>query len=606
MKPWAARGGETLKRATLVIWSLRTKLLLFSLLLVLAPGAVFGLIAISNGRRAITEAVGRQLADAARSAADSLSGTMQTDFEALRTLARQDLMREIRIGDLDKRISAFLVSLQRAEPSILELRVTDLGGRVIAASNPARLGQTDGMPPPVANGAPSGESLRGPFPSPGDQRSALELAVPIPDPDRKEVFVGRLSALYDWSRATQALKRVRQNLLDSKIEAELLVTDPAGRVIASTGGQRIGADLRASGWKSVDPVAEPRLTGFAVERHPRVLVGYTRLVEPRWSVLVVEPSKIAFRPVLDMTIGLAIGLAAVLAIALGLALVFASRIASPLRELTRATEEITHGDGLAPVVPIRSRDEVGQLAAAFNRMSADLERAQNEVLDAAKLAFVGELAAGVAHEVRTALGVLRSSVQILQPSVAAGEREDAELVQIMLEEIDHLDGVVTQLLHLGRPRQPAVAPTRLCDVILRATDFVEPQARAKGVSIRRVASTDGPVVVCDEEQIYQVALNLLVNSVHVLPQGGEITVSLLPERSRMAGFEVRDNGPGIPDDIRQKIFLPFFTRRDGGIGFGLAFVQRVVREHKGKLSVESEVGRGATFRIELPVSEARE
>lgn len=98
-------------------------------------------------------------------------------------------------------------------------------------------------------------------------------------------------------------------------------------------------------------------------------------------------------------------------------------------------------------------------------------------------------------------------------------------------------------------------------------------------------------------------MNLIVNAVQILPVRGEVALTLLAERDRTVGFEVRDDGPGIPDHLLQKILLPFFTGRDGGVGLGLTFVQRVVQEHKGRLTIESEVGKGSVFRVELPAAE---
>jgi len=140
-------------------------------------------------------------------------------------------------------------------------------------------------------------------------------------------------------------------------------------------------------------------------------------------------------------------------------------------------------------------------------------------------------------------------------------------------------------------------------VVGRAAEFVDPQARAKGVTIRRASNGTDPLALCDEEQIYQVALNLLVNAVQLSPSGSEVVLALLAPEERCVGFEVRDQGPGIAEELREKIFQPFFTRREGGVGLGLTLVQRVVREHGGRLSVESEVGKGSVFRVELPAAE---
>lgn len=564
------------------------------------PGVMFGVLAISSGRDALLSAVGRQLAEEARSGADLMSRTIERQTTALQTLAHQDLMREIHIGDLDKRISALLVTVREGEGAIVELRVADAAGRVVAATEPARVGTTEAASPPEERSGPA--RLRGPWRV--DGKAALEISVPVPDPDRPGETVGRLTALYDWRSETAELTQLRQNLEELGLDVSVLVVDPAGRVIgaASRQGDPTGTDLRAAGWTlAATGLLSPR-AGYVVDRGARALVGHGELRAggPPWRVLVAQPLSAALAPVRSLTRNLALALAAVLALALVLAAWIASRVAQPLRDLTRAAEGIARGETSVPLVASRSRDEVGRLTETFNRMSADLRRAQDEVLEAAKFAFVGELAAGVAHEVRTSLGVLRSSSQLLQPTLAERGGEGAELVGIMLEEIDHLDGVVNQLLDLGRPRPLAIEPTGLSHVLARAADFAEPQARAAGVTIVRLEPGVDPIALCDEEQIYQVALNLIVNAVQMLPRGGTVRLAIAPPKQGTVGFEVRDDGPGIAPDQLPKIFLPFFSRREGGVGLGLTLVRRIVQDHKGRLEVESELGEGSTFRVELP------
>jgi signal transduction histidine kinase len=300
---------------------------------------------------------------------------------------------------------------------------------------------------------------------------------------------------------------------------------------------------------------------------------------------------------------LATALAGTLLVALTIALVAARRVTQPLAELTEAAEAVGRGVRPAFTVPVRSRDEIGALTAAFNRMAADLKRAERELVDAAKFSFVGELAAGVAHEVRTPLGVLRSSAQILERSLEVKDNEARELLRLLRDEVDRIERVVSSLLELGRPREMRPELSPLGQILFRAADFVDAQARQKRVTIRRRAIDPDPVIRCDPELIYQVVLNLLVNAVQILPEGGSIEIGLLPVRDGYAGFEVRDDGPGMTDEVRARVFEPFFTRREGGAGLGLTFVQRVVQEHRGRVSVESEVDRGTVFRVNLPVSE---
>ncbi len=334
-----------------------------------------------------------------------------------------------------------------------------------------------------------------------------------------------------------------------------------------------------------------------------VLFGHAPLPGdlPGWRVLVSQPLFEAFAPVRRTVRLLAAVLAATLLAALAIALAAARRVTRPLAELTDAAQQVGRGRP-APTVPVRSRDEVGALAEAFNRMAVDLRRAERELVDAAKFAFVGELAAGVAHEVRTPLGVLRSAAQLLERSLDAREEETRELLQILRDEVDRVDRVVSGLLELGRPRELRPEPSPLGQIVFRAADFVEVQAREKGVRLRRSVVEPEPVALCDPELVYQVALNLLVNAIQILAEGETVELSLLRSQDGYAGFEVRDDGPGIPAEIRGQIFEPFFTHREGGVGLGLTFVQRVVQEHRGRIAVESADGRGTVFRIELPAA----
>jgi len=299
---------------------------------------------------------------------------------------------------------------------------------------------------------------------------------------------------------------------------------------------------------------------------------------------------------------LALLLAAVLLGGLGVATLLADRMSRPLRELTRATEEIARVGQPRQPVAVRSQDEIGQLALAFNTMIHELQRAEEDLMVAAKFAFVGEVAAGVAHEVRTPLGIMRSSAQLLGRSLPPGDAQAAELIETIVDEVDRLDRVVAGLLQLARPHEPLMEATPLAPVLQRALEFAEAQAREKAIVIEQSWAPGVRPANCDPEQIYQVALNLIVNALQILPRGGRISVRTLPARNGRVAFEVSDNGPGIPADVRERIFAPFFTMREGGTGLGLALVQRVVQTHKGTVTVDSSVGRGTTFRVELPAA----
>jgi signal transduction histidine kinase len=340
-----------------------------------------------------------------------------------------------------------------------------------------------------------------------------------------------------------------------------------------------------------------------VEPGAGLLVGRASLAAavPGWRLLIVEPLTDALAPARLLTIRLVVLLGLTLLIAIAVAALAAGRVARPLSELTRAILALSRGDAAAQQVPVRTDDEVGTLATAFNRMASELEQAQRDLVEASKFAFVGELAAGVAHEVRTSLGVLRSSAQILEGSLPADAGADTvELAQLMRAEVDRLGGVVNDLLSLSRPRTLHLEEMPIAEPVRRAVELLEPQAREAGIDLRWLPATDEPAVVGDPDLIYQVALNLLVNALQALARGGRIEVRTFTTGDGYAGFEVRDDGEGVPEEIRAKVFLPFVTARPGGVGLGLTFVKRVVHEHRGRVSLARAAGPGACFRVELP------
>jgi len=320
-----------------------------------------------------------------------------------------------------------------------------------------------------------------------------------------------------------------------------------------------------------------------------------------WQLVIVERLADALAPVRMLTTRLGTILAVTLILALVLAAIGGRRVVKPLTELTTAIGSVSQGDLSSLHVAVRSEDEVGSLARAFNQMAAELDRAQKDLVEAAKYALVGELAAGVAHEVRTSLGVVRSSTQILERGLPQdADPQVVELAQLIREEVDRLGGIVKDLLELGRPRAPHLEAIQISDPLRRAVEMVESKAREKRVRLELVEAEALPAVRCDPELLYQVALNLLVNAIQAVGEEGRVDVTSLRAADGSVGFEVRDDGPGIPDGIREKLFRPFATGREGGIGLGLTFVQRVVYEHQGRIRVESEPGRGACFRVELP------
>lgn len=580
--------------------SLRNKLLLFAASLVLVPGVLLVAIAERSARESLQRIIGRQLAREARSTANQLSTVLRAERETLGNFAHQDLMREIRVGDIDKRVSVALQTLRDGSPARLGYLVVDPGLGVVASSDPRAIGPLPSWADPRWMG-PGAEDR---FLGPGDTTQEIPgvvMTTAIPDPDDPSRTLGTLVGVFDWKQLTSATDRVRRELASQGIAADVLVAGPDGSVIGGARspevedpGVGVVSGVGATGGRRFE-------SDYAVDPGAGLIIGRASLASdlPDWRVLVVEPRSHALAPVRRLSGHLQLAMGLALLAALALAALAARRVVGPLSELTAAIRDLSRG-GAGPV-PVRSEDEVGTLAVAFNDMASELDRAQGELVEAEKFAFVGQLAAGVAHEIRTSLGVLGSSAQILERSLPGEGGEHAgELAGMIRDEVTRLGGVVNDLLTLDRARPLVLEPTLVSKPLLRAADFVRAQVEEKAIRLQVVSLPDEPAVLCDPELVYQVAVNLFVNALQAIGSGGCVEAKVLEAHEGQGGFEIRDDGPGIPDELRERVFQPFVTGRDGGVGVGLTFVMRVVHDHRGEVTVECPPGGGTLFRIRLP------
>jgi signal transduction histidine kinase len=578
--------------------SLRNKLLAFAFALVVLPGAVLASLALRDASAALEAQVGGSLAREASHRAELLEALLRSERQTLEAFARQDLMRDVRVGDVDKRVAMALAAL-RQRPSVApRYLVLDGAGSVIAASG--------------AEEQSAGAALL------SGRAELFAMRTAIPDPDDARRSLGTLYAVYAWADLARIASAAEHDLRAQGLAARVLLTTRDGTPLGAAGAAAADDAAAQEGGRAAPdavlrgaaPAAGAPLAAhdWLVDAAHGLIVGRALLHpgDDATRILVIVPRADALAPVASLRRRMALTLGAALALALLLAWLASRRVGRPLSELTRAIRSLARREpGAQQRVPVRSADELGALAGAFNAMSADLDRAQRELVEAEKFAFVGELAAGVAHEIRTSLGVLKSSSQLLDralPADASGEAR--ELAQMVREEVGRLGGVVDDLLTLKPEHALRLEPGPLAPLLARAAEFAEHAARAKGVRVvGPSAPGPEPPVLRAAELVQRVAVNLLINAVQALAAGGTVELALLPARNGYAGFEVRDDGPGIPEELRERIFQPFVTGRSGGVGLGLTFVKRVVHEHKGRIALDSAPGRGTRVRIELPLAE---
>jgi signal transduction histidine kinase len=254
-------------------------------------------------------------------------------------------------------------------------------------------------------------------------------------------------------------------------------------------------------------------------------------------------------------------------------------------------------------------DEIALILEVAERLATALENSKlyERIRERDRLAALGEMAAGLAHEIRNPLGAIKGAAQCLDPKRLPGE--EGEFLEVIVEEVNRLNGVVSAFLDYARPLKQSFGATDLNEVVTRTVRLIQNEI-PKGIELKVEQEEALPKVEADAEQLKQVLINLVQNAMQALADtGGSITVKTVrPDRFtefRATGdsfveVHVTDTGPGIPPDQQQHIFVPFYTTKQKGTGLGLAICQRIVKNHGGTLSVQSKVGEGATFIIRLP------
>jgi signal transduction histidine kinase len=216
---------------------------------------------------------------------------------------------------------------------------------------------------------------------------------------------------------------------------------------------------------------------------------------------------------------------------------------------------------------------------------------------AERLATAGELAAGAAHEIRNPLTSIRSAIQHLGSGYEDGDQR-AELVGDILAEVDRINEIVEGLLSFARPAEPKFEDVDLSELIRHAIAMVDTRARKQGVETRTEVPDDLSVRA-DPNLITQVLLNVAMNALQAMPEGGALDISA-GRLGRMVELRVGDTGPGISEEDRDRLFDPFFTTKKDGTGLGLSVCYGIVQRHGGEIEVESEVERGTLVKIRLP------
>lgn len=548
--------------------SIKQLLLLAFLLAGLLPALLGSFLGFYQTRVVLKQEITRDMQTLSTAVANDIEHMLFERLRNVQSWSHLSIMQELKISDFDKRLSIFLNSLARSYGSIYhDIYVEDLQGTIIASSNAKQLGQQHISMPLWFKTHLSGKALS----VAKIEHNILAISEDIID-ENTNIPMGKLVVEFNWETVTNVLNHT----IEASTAAALL--DETGHVLTAT-----------SNWAAIEAGHGMGVISLFSQQSPM----------PNWQVKVQKLHSVAVAPVHKLAyvfLGLLTG---TLLLAAWMVRPVAQAITQPISQLTQFVKGFSRQTKAKP--PQSGPPEVRELGAAFETMMINLERSQEKLTRAAKLAVVGEMAAAMSHEVRTPLGILRSSADVLKREKMLSE-EGKEVLTFISAETERLNKLVSTLIDAARPRLPVFTEIDLTELIANTITMLRSQAQSKQVAITFDAQTEAVNAAVDADQIRQVIMNLIMNAIQVLPEGGNIDV-VLKQVGHQAVLEVMDDGDGITVENQAQIFEPFFTKRAGGVGLGLAVVRQIVQTHGGEISYQKSKMQGAQFTIVLPIQQ---
>jgi two-component system NtrC family sensor kinase len=350
----------------------------------------------------------------------------------------------------------------------------------------------------------------------------------------------------------------------------------------------------------------------------------------QWMLIAEQDTDEVFAKVNRYRMGI-IALFLLLSCVIATACVLISRtIVQPIKELADATVAVAGGN-FDKQLKVDGRDELGRLTVAFNQMaqqlrsyytslenriastreelekvSGELQKSKEVLARSEKLVALGQVSAGMAHEIRTPLTSIKLFFQSLENTLPSDD-ETLEDFSIIKGEIDRMEEIINRFLSFARPVEPKFESVNINQILSDAISLIKTRIEGGKIAIETEYDNNLTIIAGDKRQLGQVFMNMLLNSIEAMPEGGKITVAtnvitVSDEYRKLLRITIADTGCGIDDASERYIFDPFFTTKDSGTGMGLAIAFTVIEQHGGLIEVESEPSKGTTFMIYLPLS----
>jgi signal transduction histidine kinase len=368
----------------------------------------------------------------------------------------------------------------------------------------------------------------------------------------------------------------------------------------------------------------------------KLLAAFAETRDLGWIVYVQQPVEVAYQSSDEMKSQILKVLIWVVLATVLLSLVVAGHITQPIRMLRDAADRLGKGQFEDLPEVVTTNDEIGDLAQTFLGMSEslkektgelihakqelekftkflekrvdartrELKAAQDELIKKERLAAIGQMAAVVGHEIRNPLAVINNSIYFIKTKLGQGAEPDPKIakhIKIIESEIQQANGIINEILGYSRTRELQLERVRLNAWL---EDLLSVYPFPPHIELIKILDPANPPLDLDAAEMQQAVRNLIGNGIEVMPapKGGKVTIRTRISEPGWVELDIGDSGAGIPPDVLDKIFAPFFTTKARGTGLGLAVVRKVIDRHKGRVDVESQVGVGTTFKLYLPIA----
>jgi len=604
--------------------SLQFRVAAIFLLVSTVPLAIVGVFSVQTANRTITSIVTSQLENVAADKQDLLQRWMAERKADVAVVAHSSVLRTLDPAQ----IAPYLQLVQNQYQVYHRFVVIAPDGKTIYdTAGPSRQSHAE---EPYFRHAMGRETYVSMVTwSPERQEAVFRIAEAIPGPDKAPRGV---------VCATVSTQAILAGVLSVSLgeTGECYLVDRGGTFLAHKQPERILKENIVQSESFANLFGGSRSGPIYTDYRGIAVLGASRpIADVPWYVVVEQDRDEAFASSYQMARHVEIVIAVTVLCAIGLSWVLASYVTSPIRVLSAAADALSQGDFERALVArlTRRSDEIGALDAAFRHMAEQLwdrqtrlqrriglteeelrrseAKLKETVLAAARserLAALGRLAAGVAHEIRTPLTSLKLFLQSVREE-SDFSPEQAEDFAVAMRQVHRMESTIHHFLNFARPQEPCLAEVDLRKLIEDALVVVQPRANQQEVEVVRQFAAELPKVEGDARQLGEAMVNLLVNALEVMPEGGRITIAVAAEGGaadqlgrRWVRIEVSDTGPGIRPGDLERLFEPFFTTKASGSGLGLAIVEGTVERHGGTIEVRSQPGAGTTFSLSLPAA----